>query len=515
VEPEPLAAFHATYLAYLNCQIMTTHPADPSRLPNLRRMLLALLLCAGLAACNTMPPEPPVKLNVPDAFAESQGWAPARPQDAAPRGAWWQVYNDPVLDQLEQQVAQANQSLQAALAAYDQATALTAASRAQFYPTLGASLSASRSKNGSLASSGQTGFQSETGNTFSAGLTANWVPDLWGQVRQQVAASEASAQASAATLQSTQLSLQATLAQTYLQLRVTDAQIRLAGQTVAAYHKALQLTENRYRAGVVSAADVALARTQLLGAQVTYTDLGVTRAQQQHAIAVLVGVPPSQFNLAALDMSPAVPEIPAGVPAQLLQRRPDLAAAERKVAQANAQIGVAQAAWFPALTLSGQTGSRVSHLADLFSAPSLFWSLGPTLAVTLFDAGARSAQVASAEAGYRQTVANYRQTVLTAFQQAEDNLAAQRILTDEAALQRQTVQAAETSLRLAENQYKAGTVPYLNVISAQATASAAQNAELGLLGRRLTASVLLIQALGGGWGGDTPPALGSAPVRSE
>ena len=494
---------------------MTMHPADLSHLPNPRRMVLAALLCAGVAACSTTPPQPPVKLNVPAAFAEDRGWTPARPQDAAPRDAWWQVYNDPVLDQLEQQVAQANQSLQAALAAYDQATALTAVSRAQFYPTVGANASASRSKSGTLFSTGQTNSQSAPSNTYSAGLTANWVPDLWGQVRQQVAASEASAQASAATLLSTQLSLQATLAQTYLQLRVTDAQIRLAGQTVAAYQKALQLTENRYRAGVVAAADVALARTQLLGAQVTHTDMGVTRAQQQHAIAVLVGLPPSQFNLAAVEMSPAVPEIPAGVPAQLLQRRPDLAAAERKVAQANAQIGVAKTAWFPSLTLSAQTGSRVSHLADLFSAPSLFWSLGPTLAVTLFDAGARSAQVASAEAGYRQTVATYRQTVLTAFQQTEDNLAAQRILTEEAALQRQTVQAAETSLRFAANQYQAGMVPYLNVITAQATASGAQNAELGLLGRRLTASVLLIQALGGGWGGDTPPALGSAPVRSE
>lgn len=494
---------------------MTMHPVNYFRLANSRRLALVALLCMALTACSTTPPQPPVKLNVPTAFAEDQGWIPANPRAVAPRGAWWQVYNDPVLDQLEQQVAQANQSLQAALAAYDQATALTAVSRAQFYPTVGVNAAASRSKSGTINPSGQNNSQSAPGNIYSAGLTASWVPDLWGQVRQQVAASEASAQASAATLQSTQLSLQATLAQTYLQLRVTDAQIRLAGNTVAAYQKALQLTENRYRAGVVSAADVALARTQLLGAQVSYTDLGVIRAQQQHAIAVLVGVPPSQFNLVAVATSPVVPEIPAGVPAQLVQRRPDLVSAERKVAQANAQIGVAQTAWFPSLTLSAQAGSRVSHLADLFSAPSLFWSLGPTLAATIFDGGARSAQIASAEAGYRQTVATYRQTVLTAFQQAEDNLAAQRILTDEAALQRQTVQAAETSLRFAENQYKAGMVPYLNVITAQATASNAENAELGLLGRRLTASVLLIQALGGGWGGDAAPELGSAPVRSE
>jgi NodT family efflux transporter outer membrane factor (OMF) lipoprotein len=495
--------------------IMTMHPAGFFRRANPHRLGLVSLLCIGLAACSTTPPEPPVKLNVPAAFTEDQGWIPVSPQDAAAHGAWWLVYNDPVLDGLEQQIAQANQSLQAALAAYDQAMALTAVSRAQFYPIVGVNAAASRSKSGTINASGQTSSQSVPINIYSAGLTASWVPDLWGQVRQQVAASEASAQASAATLQSTQLSLQATLAQTYLQLRVTDAQIRLAGETVSAYQKALQLTENRYRAGVVSAADVALARTQLLGAQVTYTDLGVTRAQQQHAIAVLIGVPPSQFNLVAVVTSPAVPEIPAGVPAQLLQRRPDLAAAERKVAQANAQIGVAQTAWFPSLTLSAQTGSRVSRLADLFSAPSLFWSLGPTLAATIFDGGARSAQITSAEAGYRQTVATYRQSVLTAFQQAEDNLAAQRILTDEAGLQRQNVQAAQTSLRFAENQYKAGMVPYLNVITAQATASNAQNAELALLGRRLTASVLLIQALGGGWGERTIPALGSPSVLSE
>jgi NodT family efflux transporter outer membrane factor (OMF) lipoprotein len=483
------------------------------RLPMPRRTALMAALCAALAACSTTPPHLPVKLEVPADYGET--WTPAKPQAAAPRGPWWEVFGDPVLDDLENQVAQANQSLQAALAAYDQATALVAVSRAQFYPALGGSLSASRSKNGTSTSSAHPNAQSGVANTYSAGLNASWIPDLWSRVRLQVAASEASAQASAETLLSTQLSLQSTLAETYLQLRVTDAQLRLADQTVAGYQEALRLTENRYRSGVVSEADVAQARTQLLGAQVARTDLTVLRLQQEHAIAVLIGVPPARFKLAAVEATPSVPLIPAGVPAHMLQRRPDLAAAERSVAQANAQIGVAKTAWFPTVTLAATVDSTASRLADLFSAPSLFWSLGPTVAATLFDGGARSAQVASAEAGYRQTVANYRQLVLTAFQQVEDNLAAQRILSDEAELQRQTVEAAETSLRLVENQYKAGVVPYLNVIAAQTTTTAARNAELSLHGRRLTASVLLIQALGGGWGGETPPALGAGPGRDK
>ena len=494
---------------------MTLFADAPCYFTRARYVLLMALFSSGMIACTAMPPKPAVRLDVPAAFAESQGWTRANPQDAAPRGAWWQVFNDPVLDQLENRVANANQSLQAALAAYDQAAALTTASRAQFYPTLGAGLSASRSKSATAGASGSNSLQSHPSNTVSADLNASWAPDLWGQVRRQVAANEAAAQASAATLRSTQLSLQATLAQTYLQLRVTDAQIRLAEQTVTAYQKALQQTENRYRAGVVSAADVAQARTQLLGAMVARTDLAVTRAQQQYAIAVLVGVAPAQFQLPASNALPTVVAIPAGVPTQLLQRRPDLAAAERKVAQANEQIGIAQAAWFPTVTLSAQVGERASRLADLFSAPDLFWSLGPTLAATLFDAGARRAQVESAQSNYRQTVANYRQTVLTAFQQTEDNLAAQRILGEEAELQRQTVQAAETSLRLAENQYQAGTAPYLNVITAQAIANGARTAELSLLGRRLTASVLLIQALGGSWGNAARPALGAAPVLRQ
>ena len=497
--------------------------------------LLALLL----GACAT-PPEPPVKLALPMHYAQGQGvqgqvdWQPAQHLSAAPRGPWWQVFGDPVLSDLEAQVAQHNQSLAAQLAAYEQAQAAIAQAQAAYSPTLSAGASATRSK--SASSSNSVALPGRIFNSVSASATASWTPDLWGKVRLQVQAGEATAAASAATLQFTLLSLQGTLAQSYLQLRTVDAQVRLAHDTVAAYARALQLTENRYKAGVDTAADVAAARTQWLQAQTSATDLGVTRVQLQNAIAVLIGKAPADFSLAALpghaeaalaapaqgkaivatamadQALPLVPDLPAGIPAQLLQRRPDLAAAQAQVEAANAQIGVAQTAWFPSLTLSAQAGSQATRIADLFSAPSLFWSLGPSLAATLFDGGLRRAQVASSQAAYRQTVANYRQDVLTALQQVEDNLAAQRILAQEAQQQAAVVQAAEVSLRLAENQYKAGTAPYLNVITAQTTATSARNAQLTLLNRRYAASVALIQALGGGWGDGPGTALGALPA---
>ncbi len=473
----------------------------------------ALLLTVLLSACAATPPEPPLKVAMPAAYSKTQGeWQPAQHLATMPRGPWWQVFDDPALNDLEGQVARHNQSLAAQLAAYDQARAAIAQARAAYFPTLSAGASATRSK--SASSSSSTARPGAVFNSVSASATASWEPDLWGRVRLQVQASQANAAASAATLQFTLLSLQTTLAQSYLQLRAVDAQIGLAQDTVAAYRHALQLTENRYRAGVDTAADVAQARTQLLQAQTSQTDFDVTRAQLQNALAVLVGKPPAEFSLPATGVLPSVPAIPAGIPAQLLQRRPDLAAAQAQVEAANAQIGVAQTAWFPSLTLSAQVGSEATRLADLFSAPSLFWSVGPDLAATIFDGGLRRAQVASSEAAYRQTVANYRQGVLSALQQVEDNLAAQRILTREAQQQADVVQAAEVSLRLAENQYKAGTAPYLNVITTQNTATSARNAQLGLLNRRYAAAVSLIAALGGGWGSATQPALGGLPSQA-
>jgi NodT family efflux transporter outer membrane factor (OMF) lipoprotein len=474
-----------------------------NRLP---RPSLVLPLALLLGACAATPPEPPVAISMPASYGQAQGdWQPAQALAAAPRGPWWSVFDDPVLSSLEAQVAQHNQSLAAQLAAYEQAQATVAQAQAAYYPAVTAGASATRARS---AASGAVG------NSLSASLGASWEPDLWGKVRLQVQAGQATAAASAATLQNTLLSLQATLATSYLQLRTVDAQIALAQDTVAAYQRALQLTDNRYKAGVDTAADVAQARTQLLQAQTSLTDLGVTRAQLQNAIAVLVGQPPADFTLPAAGTLPEVPALPAGVPAQLLQRRPDLAAAQAQVAAANAQIGVAQTAWFPNLTLSAQGGSQATRIAQLFSAPSLFWSLGPQLAATLFDGGLRRAQVQSSQAAYRQTVANYRQSVLTALQQVENNLAAQRILAQESQQQADVVQAAEVSLRLAENQYKAGTAPYLNVLTAQTTATSARNAQLTLLNRRYAASVGLIQALGGGWGANDTPAIGPLPTAS-
>ena len=470
------------------------------------RLPLVTPLVLMLAACAATPPEPAVKVALPASYAQAQSdWQPAQPLAAAPRGAWWSVFDDPVLSDLEAQVAQHNQSLAAQLAAYEQAQAAVSQAQAAYYPAVTAGASATRAR---------SAVSGAVANSLSASLGASWEPDLWGKVRLQVLAGQATAAASAATLQNTQLSLQSTLATSYLQLRTVDAQIVLADDTVAAYQRALQLTENRYKAGVDTAADVAQARTQLLQAQTSRTDLGVTRVQLQNAIAVLVGRAPATFALPAVTTLPAVPAIPAGLPSQLLQRRPDLAAAQAQVEAANAQIGVAQTAWFPNLTLSAQGGSQAARLAELFSAPSLFWSIGPQLAATLFDGGLRRAQVESSKAAYRQTVANYRQSVLTALQQVENNLAAQRILAQEAQQQAEVVQAAEVSLRLAENQYKAGTAPYLNVLTAQTTATSARNAQLTLLNRRYAASVGLIQALGGGWGHIDTPAIGPLPTAS-
>lgn len=473
---------------------------------------LPALLALLLGACAAVAPEPPVRLAMPASYAQEKGdWQVAQRLAVTPRGPWWQVFDDPTLNDLEAQVAQHNQTLAAQLAAYDQVRAAIAQAQAAYYPVVSASSSATRSK--SPGSSNNVAVPGRILNSLSASLSASWELDLWGRVRLQVQAGMASAAASAATLQSVLLSLQGQLAAAYLQLRTVDAQTRLAQATVVAYQRALQLTENRYKAGVDTAADVALARTQLLQAQVSRTDLGVTRVQLQDAIAALVGKAPADFSLLAVDALPTMPVIPPGIPAQLLQRRPDLAAAQSQVEAANAQIGVAQKAWFPNLTLSGQAGRQATRLADLVSAPALFWSIGPSLAATLFDGGLRRAQLASSEAAYRQTVANYRQVALSALQQVEDNLAAQRILTDEAQQQADVVQAAEVSLRLAENQYKAGTTSYLNVVTAQTTASNARNAELTLRNRRYTAVVALIQALGGGWGETRRPALGVMPGR--
>jgi NodT family efflux transporter outer membrane factor (OMF) lipoprotein len=448
-----------------------------------------------LSACAVGPDYVRPQAAAPAHLKEAQGWQPARPADAVPRGAWWKVFGDADLDALMPQAAAANQNLAAAQARYRQATATSAQARAALFPTLGASASATR---------GSGSASAPTGTTDAVQLTASWELDLWGRVRRSVESGNASAEASAADLAAAQLSVQAAIAQNYFALRVADAQQALFAEAVAALEKSLQLTRNRYAAGVVTRADVAQAETLWLSTRSQAIDLGIQRAQLEHGIAVLLGKAPAEFGIAPLavagdSLGAKSVALPAMLPSELLQRRPDVAGAERRVAAANAQIGVAQAAFFPSVSVSATGGFRGPGLADLFSLPNRFWSLGPALAQTLFDGGARSASRDLAIARYDETVADYRQTVLTALAELEDNLAALRWLASEADVQAAAVRAAQESLRLATNQYQAGTVSYINVASAQSTELSARRSALDIAGRRETATIGLIKALGGGW----------------
>lgn len=462
-------------------------------------VLMTAMACALLAGCAVGPDFVTPSLATPTTYKEApvaaSDWKQAQADASRERGAWWTVFNDATLNELEPQVAQGNQTLAQSEAQYRQSQALVAQARSQFFPALGVNASATRS--GRADASGST----HPTDNYSAGLSASWEPDLWGRVRRTLEQSKANATASAALLASTRLSLQAQLAQDYLQLRVIDAQKQLLDATVAGYQRSLQVTQNQYTAGVAARADVVQAQAQLESAKAQAIDLGVSRAQTEHAIAVLVGKPPAEFSLPVQPLTLTAPAIPAGVPSDLLQRRPDIVAAQAQARAANAAIGIAQATWFPNLTLSGNGGYQSSILSKWFTAPSRVWSLGPQLAATLFDAGARRAQTASARAGFDAAVASYRQTWLTALQNVEDELAAARILEQEAGVQDAAVKAANESLRITQNQYQAGIVSYLNVVSAQNTAYAAQRSAIALLGNRLQASVALIKALGGGWDG--------------
>ena len=467
------------------------------------RKYLVIVYTVLLSACAVGPDYKRPAIATPEKFKE--GWVQAAPLEI--QGPWWTVFGDATLNELEPRVALANQSLVASYHAYLQATALTDAARAAEFPTAGVAVASSRTSSGSGNVIGAG--QNITISGKSLAFSASWVPDFWGRIRRQVEADTASSEASLDTLRSAQLSLQATLAQDYFQIRQLDNQMQLAKDTVSAYEKFLQMTKNRYAAGVATQADVALADSQLATARVQQVSFGVQRAQLEHAIAVTIGETPSSFSL---PIQPGMPEpraIPAGLPSKLLLRRPDLLAAERQVASANAQIGVAKSAFFPDLTLSGQRGWRSTTFTNLVSAPNLFWSMGPTLAETLFDGGLRSAQLAQSREGYQMAVAQYRQLGLQALQQVEDQLVASVTLADEDKLQKLAVAAADRSLRLTTDQYKAGMVPYLNVITAQAAAYSARNAALLISGQRFTASVALIQALGGGWSDDAQPALGA------
>ncbi len=460
-----------------------------------------LITCLGalVAGCAVGPDYVRPVVETPAAYQEAGAWQIAEPRDEAPRGRWWEVYGDAPLNALVEQVAVDNQNVRTAEATYRQALAALGAARAARWPTLGAAVSGGRSA--AVATAMAPGVASPTRTTDRVSLSANWEADLWGRLGRNTEAGEAAAQASAADLQAALLSAQATLVQSWLQLRANDVQQQLLTQTVAEYRRSTQITRNRYEAGVAGRSDVVQAEIQLKAAEAQAVDLGVQRAQLEHAIALLIGKPPAALRWApvAVPALPVLPEIPASVPSGLLERRPDIAAAERRMAAANAQIGIAQAAYFPALTLAGALGYQNDSFSQLLTAPHRYWSLGPSLALTLFDGGARAAAKEGALAGYDKSVATYRQTVLGAFQEVEDNLAALRVLAEEAVIQQQAVTAAHELVTLSNNQYLAGTVSYLNVASAQTAALSAERASLDIRTRRLLASVALLKALGGDW----------------
>lgn len=467
------------------------------------------LLTLGLllSGCMLGPDYQRPPLATPAQFKQIEGWAVAVPGDALERGAWWELYGDGELNELVGRLNLSNQNLAASEAQYRQARALVRGARAAFYPSLAASAGVTRAGQGGGDSTLSTsdGFSVSGSNaesiskSYDLGLNAAWELDIWGKLRRSLESSQAGFAASAADLAALKLSLQAELAQSYLQLRVLDDQQRLLEATVAAYARSLRLTENQYRAGIVPKSDVTQALTQLKSTEAQAIDLQWQRAQLEHAIAVLIGVPPSELSIAPREQLPALPQIPVALPSQLLERRPDVAAAERRVIAANAEIGVAEAAWYPDLTLSASGGYRGSSFADWVSLPNRFWSLGPDLALSLFDGGARRAELQRSEAAYEQTVAEYRQAVLDSFREVEDQLVQLRVLEQEARVQQQALEAARESLRLIENQYRAGTVDFNSVVNVQATALSNERSALTLLGSRLTASVQLIAALGGGW----------------
>ena len=461
-------------------------------------ILVALLMLVG---CMVGPDYRKPEVTTPAAYKEVKDWKLAEPKDEAPRGNWWEIYGDADLNALVSQVEISNQNVLAAAASYRQAQALLDVAQGSYFPTLTGSLSGTRAQGSSPSTTGVATVVpgSPIRNLVRPALNASWVPDIWGQIGRNVEASKASAQASSAELGNALLSAQTTLVQTYFQLRVNDAEQQLLGQTISAYERSLQITKNLNEAGVNSSIDVAQAETQLETTRAQAIDLRVQRAQLEHAIAVLIGKAPADFQIKPTNTLPELPQVPFALPSALLERRPDIAAAERRMVASNAQIGVAQAAFFPALTLSGTYGYQSSSFSQLFTAPNNFWSLGPSLAMTLFNGGALSAQKQAAIAVYDNSVASYRQTVLAAFQNVEDNLAVLRQLADEAAVQQAAEKSANRTLALTENQYQAGTVSYLNVVTAQATALNEKISNLNLTGRRLIANATLITALGGDW----------------
>jgi NodT family efflux transporter outer membrane factor (OMF) lipoprotein len=481
--------------------------------------LSVVLSLISLLGCTVGPDYTPPCIEVPAKFKEARsGWKIASPKDNYDRGNWWTLFKDQKLNALLDEADCANQSLILAEAQYRQSLALVAEARAGYFPTLTANASASRQQNSSSGGSSttttsttnspSTSSTSSNGtglalnrpfSTFLASLSATWEPDIWGAVRRTVEASEAFAESDAAQIASVRLSIQALIAQYYFELRYVDSDQILLDETLADYKKSLQITQNRYQQGVASRLDILQAETQLKNAEVLAIDNGINRALYEHAIAVLIGTPPSCFSIPVMPLNQRIPEIPCEVPSEMLERRPDVAQAERLIAQANAQIGIAIAAFYPTISLTGSYGYLSNHLNRLITPPTRFWSLGAALAETILDGGFRIAATESAMANYDQTVANYRQTVLTAFQNVEDNLATVRILKKEISKSKELVDVSEKELKFTMNQYKSGVLQYTDVILAQTAVFNAKKNYNDTNARVYVAAVNLIKALGGGW----------------
>ena len=485
--------------------------------------IVVLILVLLIAGCTvgpkyvkpTAPTTPTYKEEPPAEFKESQQWQPAHPGDQTTRGNWWEIFGDPELNKLEEQIAGSNQTLKVAEARFREARAAIRFNRAAQFPTISTAPSASYVKRPDFSPSFPSKIREVSEGDLVVPFDLSYELDLWGRVRRSVAAAREEAQATAADYETAKLSLEAELALDYFELRSADAQKQLLDDTVKAYTDNLQLTLRRFKGGVAPRADVAQAQTQLDTTNVQDTDVTVQRAQFEHAIAILIGRPPADFSLVAVPLNYQPPSIPIGLPSELLQRRPDIAAAERRVAEANNQIGIARAAYFPTVTLGGTAGFAGTQGSNWFSWPSGFWAVGPALAETLFDAGRRRATSESARANYDATVATYRQTSLTAFQEVEDNVAALRILENETQQQQQAVASSQLSLQLFTNRYKGGVDTYLQVITAQTIELANERNAIDILRRRLDASVLLVKALGGGWNASNLPTFGASSVRDH
>ena len=475
-------------------------------LPRAACLLLAAL-CLVLTSCKIGPNYKRPPAPVPNAYkelpvqgsAQASEWAQAQPNDAIARGKWWEIYSDPELNALEEQVSISNQNIKQAEAQYREAKLNVRIARSYLYPTIATSPSIINSRSSVTGTAGLQNFKPASRTTYDLPVDVSYEADIWGSVRRQYQAIIEAAQVSDAQLEGARLSYQAELAQDYFELRGTDGQKQLLDVTVKSYQEYLSLTQARFNSGVASGADVAQAQTQLNTARAQMIDLDVDRAQFEHAIAVLAGKAPAELSISAGPIKIQPPAVPVALPSQLLERRPDIAAAERQMAAANEQIGVAKAAYYPTISISATGGVESTAFLKWISWPSRFWSVGPQLAETLFDAGRRRATVDQTIAAYDATVANYRQTVLGGFQQVEDNLAALRVLENEAQAQSEAVAAARNSLDIVTYQYKAGTVNYLSVITQQAILLQDQVQALNILTRRVSASVQLVKALGGGW----------------